>query len=150
MDLTEVRSGAMKSSLLVWKMIMGECRPWLVTSLLIYVAKIKHFLVQDSTCAAAATEKVRTPESNPLFVRLFSGFCYFSPDTAPHNLIFAPVSNVRGNNYKKAARVPVSVSPRPAQYFISDIKDAAWWTMTRAALVRVFWAPDPEVWLKRE
>ena len=79
-----------------------------------------------STCAAAATEKVRTPESNPLFVRLFSGFCYFSPDTAPHNLIFAPVSNVRGNNYKKAARVPVSVSPlRPAQYFISDIKDAA-------------------------
>ena len=111
MDLTEVRSGAMKSSLLVWKMIMGECRPWLVTSLLIYVAKIKHFLVQDSTCAAAATEKVRTPESNPLFVRLFSGFCYFSPDTAPHNLIFAPVSNVRGNNYKKAARVPVSVSP---------------------------------------
>ena len=74
-----------------------------------------------STCAAAATEKVRTPESNPLFVRLFSGFCYFSPDTAPHNLIFAPVSNVRGIITKKLRECPCLCR----QYFISDIKGAA-------------------------
>ena len=41
---------------------------------------------------------------------------------------------------KKLRECPCLCRHGPAQYFISDIKGAAWWTMTGAALVRVFWA----------
>ena len=75
-----------------------------------------------STCAAAATEKVRTPESNPLFVRLFSGFCYFSPDTARSQPdICTCVQCTGGIITKKLQECPCLCR----QYFISDIKGAA-------------------------
>ena len=71
----------------------------------------------------------------------FQDFVTFLPTRPGSQPDICTCVQCTGNNYKKAARVPVSVSPlRPAQYFISDIKGAACVLVDNdgAALVRVF------------